>query len=110
MKLLQVGRGVFPDVAWADGRVSVAYGINPRGWAEYYADGTLVANLGYAHVAHPHPMFHGDTLYMTTEVVETRESRSRPDQGIVRFRHTGRNQNGVVVIEFERTALIKKQA
>lgn len=73
-------------------------------------EGTLVANLGYAHVAHPHPMFHGDTLYMTTEVVETRESRSRPDQGIVRFRHTGRNQNGVVVIEFERTALIKKRA
>lgn len=71
-------------------------------------EGTLVANLGYAHVVHPHPIFHGDTLYMTTEVVEKRESRSRPDQGIVRFRHTGRNQDDVVVIEFERTALIKK--
>ena len=43
MKLVSLGPGVFPDVAWADGRVSVAYGINPRGWAEYYADGTLVA-------------------------------------------------------------------
>ncbi|HRW51002.1 MAG TPA: MaoC family dehydratase, partial [Caldilinea sp.] len=68
-------------------------------------EGTLVANLGYEHVVHPHPMFHGDTLYMTTEVIEKRDSRSRPTQGIVRFRHVGRNQEGVVVIEFERTAL-----
>jgi acyl dehydratase len=53
-------------------------------------------------------MFHGDTLYVETEVLEVRESRSRPDQGIVRFRHTGRNQDGVVVLEFERSALIYK--
>jgi acyl dehydratase len=72
-------------------------------------EGTLVANLGYERVVHPHPMFHGDTLYMTTEVVEKRASRSRPTQGIVRFRHTGRNQDGVVVIEFERTALMRKK-
>ena len=72
-------------------------------------EGTLVANLGYERVVHPHPMFHGDTLYMTTEVIEKRDSRSRPTQGIVRFRHTGRNQEGVVVIEFERTALMKKR-
>ena len=71
-------------------------------------EGTLVANLGYERVVHPHPMFHGDTLTMTTEVVEKRASRSRPTQGIVRFRHTGRNQDGVVVIEFERTTLMKK--
>ena len=72
-------------------------------------EGTLVANLGYDAVRHPHPLFHGDTLYVETEVLETRPSRSRPDQGIVRFRHTGRNQNGTVVIEFERTALMLKQ-
>jgi acyl dehydratase len=71
-------------------------------------EGTLVANLGYDNVRHPHPMFHGDTLYVETEVLEVRESRSRPDQGIVRFRHTGRNQDGVVVLEFERSALIYK--
>ena len=70
-------------------------------------EGTLVANLGYERVVHPHPMFHGDTLYMATEVIDKRDSRSRPNQGIVRFRHTGRNQDGVVVIEFERTALMK---
>ncbi len=72
-------------------------------------EGTLVANLGYERVLHPHPMFHGDTLYMTTEVIDKRDSRSRPAQGIVRFRHTGRNQDGVVVIEFERTALMKRK-
>lgn len=72
-------------------------------------EGSLVANLGYERVVHPHPMFHGDTLYMTTEVIDKRDSRSRPTQGIVRFRHTGRNQDGMVVIEFERTALIKKR-
>ena len=72
-------------------------------------EGTLVANLGYERVVHPNPMFHGDTLYMSTEVIDMRASRSRPTQGIVRFRHTGRNQDGVVVIEFERTALMKKR-
>lgn len=72
-------------------------------------EGTLVANLGYDNVRHPHPMHHGDTLYVESEVLEVRPSRSRPDQGIVRFRHTGRNQDGVVVIEFERTALMLKR-
>jgi itaconyl-CoA hydratase len=72
-------------------------------------EGTLVANLGYDNVRHPHPMYHGDTLYVETEVVEVRASRSRPGQGIVRFRHTGRNQDGVVVLEFERTALLLKR-
>lgn len=72
-------------------------------------EGTIVANLGYEAVRHPHPMFHGDTLYVETEVVEKRESRSRPGAGIVRFKHTGRNQHGVVVLEFERTALMLKR-
>ena len=72
-------------------------------------EGTIVANLGYESVRHPHPMFHGDTLYVETEVVDKRDSRSRPNAGIVRFRHTGRNQHGVVVLEFERTALMLKR-
>jgi itaconyl-CoA hydratase len=72
-------------------------------------EGTLVANLGYDTVRHPHPLFHGDTLYVTTTVLETRPSRSRPDAGIVRFRHVGRNQEGTVVLEFERTALMMKR-
>ncbi len=71
--------------------------------------GTLVANLDYKSVRHPAPMFHGDTLYVETEVVSKRESRSKPDRGIVVFHHTGRNQHGTVVIEFERTALMLKR-
>ena len=71
--------------------------------------GTLVANLDYRQVKHPAPMFHGDTLYVETEVVSKRESRSKPDRGIVVFRHTGRNQHGTIVIEFERAALMLKR-
>jgi acyl dehydratase len=72
-------------------------------------EGTIVANLSYETVKHPHPLFHGDTLYVESEVIEKRESRSNPDRGIVRFRHIGRNQAGTVVIEFERTALLLKR-
>jgi acyl dehydratase len=55
-------------------------------------------------------MFLGDTLYVETEVLEARPSTSRPEAGIVRFKHTGRNQHGGVVLEFERTALIQRDA
>ncbi len=72
-------------------------------------EGTLVANLSYESVKHPHPMFHGDTLYVETEILSKRESKSRPNQGIVRFKHIGHNQHGVVVIEFERTMLMLKR-
>ena len=70
-------------------------------------EGTLIANLGYDNVRHPRPMFHGDTLYVRTEVVERRLSASRPDTGIVRLRHTGRNQKGEIVLTFERSCLMK---
>jgi len=72
-------------------------------------EGTIVANLSYENVRHPHPLFHGDTLYVESEVIEKRPSRSKPDRGIVRFRHTGRNQQGIVVIEVERTVLMLKR-
>ncbi|MFN7953324.1 MAG: MaoC family dehydratase [bacterium] len=72
-------------------------------------EGTLIANLGFETVKHPHPMFHGDTLYVETEIVEKRDSKSRPDCGVVRFRHIGRNQDGTVVIDFQRTVLLKKK-
>ena len=75
------------------------------------SEGTIVANLSYEKVAHPHPVFHGDTLYVETEVLEKRPSRSRPDCGIVRFKHTGRNQDGLTVIEIERSVLfLRKEA
>ncbi len=72
-------------------------------------EGTMVANLGYDRVKHPHPMFHGDTLYVESEVLEVRDSKSRPTQGLVRLQHTGRNQDGVIVIVFERTVLIQRR-
>ncbi|HEY58624.1 MAG TPA: MaoC family dehydratase [Anaerolineae bacterium] len=72
--------------------------------------GTIVANLGYEKVVHPHPVFHGDTIYVETEVLAMRESRSRPHVGIVRLRHIGRNQDGVVVCELERTVMFLKRS
>ncbi len=69
-------------------------------------EGTIIANLSYERVSHPHPLFHGDTLYVESEIIEKRPSKSKLDRGIVRMRHIGRNQEGVVVIEFERTVLM----
>jgi acyl dehydratase len=73
-------------------------------------EGTLVANLGYDSVRHPHPMFHGDTLYVETTVMEKRESRSHPEAGVVRFRHIGRNQRDEIVLDCERIALMQRRA
>jgi acyl dehydratase len=68
-----------------------------------------VANLGWDEVKLPHPVFEGDTIRSKSEVLETRESKSRPNAGIVRVRTTGMNQQGVPVIEFTRTFLIWKR-
>ena len=67
------------------------------------------ANLGWDKVTLPAPVFVGDTLYAETEVLEKRESRSRPNLGIFRFKTRGYKQDGTVVIEFERTILIYKR-
>lgn len=71
--------------------------------------GTIIANLGYENITHPHPVFHGDTIYVETEVIARRESRSRSDCGLVTLKHTGRNQEGVTCIEVTRTALFLKK-
>lgn len=68
--------------------------------------GTLVAQLGLTDISFPAPVFHGDTLYTETEVLDKRPSASRPGQGIVTLRHTGRNQRGEVVAVATRTALM----
>lgn len=68
--------------------------------------GTIVANLGFTEVSFPHPLFHGDTLYTESEVVEKRLSASRPGQGIVTLRHTGRNQDGDVVAVAVRSVMV----
>ena len=72
-------------------------------------EGTVVANLGYDRVVHPNPVFHGDTIYVETEVLEKRESRSHPDRGIIRLKHIGKKQDGTVVVELERTVLFMKR-
>jgi len=68
--------------------------------------GTLVANLGYDKVVMPKPVFIGDTLHAETEVVELKESRSRPNAGIVTFRHRMNNQRDEIVCECLRSALL----
>lgn len=68
--------------------------------------GTLVAQLGLSDIAFPHPLFAGDTLYTETTIEAARPSSSRPGQGIVTMRHTGRNQDGVIVATASRTALM----
>ncbi len=70
--------------------------------------GTAIANLGWDEVRFPRPVFVGDTLRITTEVTDRRESKSRPTAGIVTFRHTATNQDDVVVATCLRTALMQK--
>jgi acyl dehydratase len=70
--------------------------------------GSLVANLAYDKVVMPLPVFIGDTLHATSEVVELRESRSRPEAGLVGFRHALINQRDELVCQCLRTALIRK--
>jgi itaconyl-CoA hydratase len=72
-------------------------------------EGTVVANLGYERVVHPNPVFHGDTIYVESEVLEKRESRSRKDVGIVRLKHIGRKPDGTIVVELERTVMFLKR-
>lgn len=70
--------------------------------------GSLIANLGYDKVVMPNPVFIGDTLRAETEVVALRESKSRPDAGIVTFAHQLLNQRDEIVCQCLRNALLKK--
>ena len=72
------------------------------------SEGTIVANLSYDKVVHPNPTFHNDTIYAETEVLAKRESKSRPNAGIVTFKHWGKKSDGTIVVEFERTAMFLK--
>ena len=72
--------------------------------------GTLVANLGYDKLVMPKPVFIGDTLHATSEVIALKPSQSRPGSGIVTFRHEMLNQRGEIVCACERAALIKGSA
>jgi acyl dehydratase len=71
--------------------------------------GTTVANLGMTETVFPAPVFAGDTISVKTTVLAVRASKSRPDAGVVTFRHEGVNQNGVVVARCDRQALMKRR-
>lgn len=68
-----------------------------------------IANLGWTEIELPHPVFVGDTLYAESIVLAVRESKSRPNAGIVKVRSRGLNQNGDVCVSFERSVLVHKK-
>lgn len=70
--------------------------------------GTTIANLGMTDVRFPSPLFQGDTIEVTTEVMAKRESKSRPDAGIVEFEHKAFNQHGDLVAVCRRQAFMRK--
>lgn len=71
--------------------------------------GTTIGNLGMTDVKFPKPVFHGDTIRSTSEVVSKRESKSRPNAGVVEFLHRGINQRDEIVAECTRQAFMRKR-
>lgn len=71
--------------------------------------GTAIANLGWDEVRFPKPLFHGDTVNVVSEVIELRESKSRPEAGIVTFLHQAYNQKGELVASCKRSGLQRKR-
>ena len=71
--------------------------------------GTTVGNLGFDKIEFPKPVFHGDTLYVETEIMDKRESRSRPDNGVVFFEHRATNQREELVARIRRAGLMRKK-
>ncbi|MEQ8436603.1 MAG: MaoC family dehydratase [Ilumatobacter fluminis] len=69
-------------------------------------EGTTIANLGFGEISFPRPVFIGDTLYAETEIIDKRESKSRPGQGVVTFEHRARNQRDEIVCTARRSALV----
>jgi acyl dehydratase len=66
--------------------------------------------LGWDHIKLPNPLFEGDTIYSVSEVVDKRESKSKPSQGIVKFRTRGIKQDGTVVIDYARSVMVWKRS
>src|SRR5213595_3648649 len=71
--------------------------------------GKAIANLATEELSHPAPLFHGDTLFVESEVLEKRESRSKPDRGTVKVHTRAFNQDGVLVAEFKRLVLVPRK-
>jgi acyl dehydratase len=71
--------------------------------------GKAIANLATEELSHPNPVFHGDTLFCETEVLDVKPSKSKPDRGIVKVQTRVLNQDGVLVAEFKRLVLVPKR-
>ncbi|MEQ1619097.1 MAG: MaoC family dehydratase [Terricaulis sp.] len=71
--------------------------------------GTAIANLGWDEVRFPKPLFHGDTVRVVTEVIELRDSKSRPEAGIVTFLHKAYNQHDELVGSCKRSGLQRRK-
>ena len=71
--------------------------------------GKAIANLATEELSHPAPVFHGDTLYVESEVLEVRPSESKPDRGVVKVRTDVYNQDGVLVATFKRAVLVPRK-
>src|ERR1019366_8683248 len=71
--------------------------------------GTTIANLGMSEVKFPAPLFEGDTVSATTEATAKRESKSRPDAGLIEFLHRAFKQDGTLVAECRRTAVMRRR-
>ncbi len=71
--------------------------------------GKAIANLGYEDIKHLNPVFIGDTIYVKTKILDKRESKSKPDRGIIYVESVAYNQNGEDVLSFRRNVLVKKR-
>jgi len=71
--------------------------------------GKAIANLATEELSHPNPVFHGDTLFCETEVLDVKESKSKPDRGVVKVHTRVLNQDGVLVAEFKRLVLVPRR-
>jgi acyl dehydratase len=71
--------------------------------------GKAIANLATDELKHPAPVFHGDTLYVESEVLEVKPSESKPDRGVVRVHTRAYNQDGTLVAEFKRAVLVPRK-
>ncbi|MEX2252643.1 MAG: MaoC family dehydratase [Thermoleophilaceae bacterium] len=71
--------------------------------------GKAIANLATEELSHPAPLFHGDTLFVESEVLEVKESRSKPDRGVVTVKTDAYNQDGVLVATFKRAVLVPRR-
>ncbi len=72
--------------------------------------GTTIGNLGFDKTVFPNPVFIGDTIRVSTKVIAKRESRTKPDRGIVTFEHRGVNQRGEIVCQCERGAMMQRKS